>query len=65
MRINKYLASLGTASRRKIDEMTEEGRVKINGKTANLGDQIDPQKDSVEVDGEKGRGEGKTSLHRP
>ncbi len=53
MRINKYLASLGIASRRKVDELVEEGRVKINGKTANLGDQVDPQKDIVEVDGEK------------
>lgn len=53
MRINKYLASIGIASRRKVDELTGEGRVKINGKTASLGDQVDPQKDIVEVDGEK------------
>lgn len=53
MRINKYLASIGIASRRKVDELIEEGRVKINGKTANLGDQVDPQKDIVEVDGKK------------
>lgn len=53
MRINKYLASIGIASRRKVDELIEEERVKINGKTANLGDQVDPQKDIVEVDGEK------------
>lgn len=53
MRINKYLASIGVASRRKVDELVGEGRVKINGKTANLGDQVDPQKDVVEVDGEK------------
>lgn len=50
MRINKYLASLGIASRRKIDEMVEEGQIKVNGKIAKLGDQIDPVKDKVEVD---------------
>lgn len=53
MRINKYLASIGVASRRKVDELVEEGRIKINGKTANLGDQVDQQKDTVEVDGAK------------
>lgn len=53
MRINKYLASLGIASRRKIDELIGEGRVKINGKTAGLGNQVDSQKDIVEVDGKK------------
>ena len=31
MRINKYLASAGVASRRRADEMITEGRVRING----------------------------------
>ncbi|KKR51342.1 MAG: Pseudouridine synthase [Candidatus Curtissbacteria bacterium GW2011_GWA1_40_16] len=53
MRINKYLASIGIASRRKVDELIGESRVKINGKTASLGDHADPQKDIVEVDGRK------------
>ena len=31
MRINQYIASAGITSRRKADEMIEEGRVRING----------------------------------
>lgn len=52
MRINKYLASLGVASRRSVDQMIEEGRVSINSQIAKLGEQVDPQKDLVTVNGE-------------
>ena len=31
MRINQYIASAGVTSRRKADELIEEGRVKVNG----------------------------------
>lgn len=40
MRINKYLAECGVASRRGCDKLVEEGRVSVNGKTAALGDDI-------------------------
>ena len=30
MRINKFIASCGIASRRKAEEMIQEGRVRIN-----------------------------------
>lgn len=40
MRINKYLAECGVASRRGCDKLIEEGRVTVNGKTAALGDDI-------------------------
>lgn len=40
MRINKYLAECGVASRRGCDKLIEEGRVSVNGKTAALGDDI-------------------------
>lgn len=53
MRINKYLASIGIASRRKIDEMVEEGLIRVNGKIPKLGDQIDPQKDKIEINGQE------------
>jgi len=53
MRINKYLASIGIASRRKIDEMVEEGLIRVNGKIPKLGDQIDPEKDKIEVNGQE------------
>lgn len=50
MRINKYLASLGVASRRKVDELIEDRKVTVNGKPAKLGDDINPKKDKVKVD---------------
>ena len=31
MRLNKYIAQSGIASRRKADELTLQGKVKING----------------------------------
>lgn len=53
MRINKYIASCGVCSRRHADEMIKEGRVSVNGlKISDFAD-IDPENDSVEVDGRK------------
>ena len=37
MRINKYLASSGVASRRDCDRLIREGKVLVNGKIATLG----------------------------
>ncbi len=52
MRINKYIASCGIASRRKAEELILENRVKVNGKLINeLSFQINEKKDKVEVDG--------------
>lgn len=52
IRLNKYLAHAGLASRREADRMISEGRVRVNGKTVEvLGIQVDGQKDKVEVDG--------------
>ncbi len=50
IRINKYLASLGVASRRKIDAITLEKRITINGQIAVPGDKINPESDTVVVD---------------
>ncbi len=50
MRINKFLAEQGVASRRGADEIVAEGRVTINGKTAKAGDDVQPS-DSVALDG--------------
>lgn len=52
MRINKYIASCGIASRRKAEELIVENRVKVNGKIVNeLSFQINEAEDKVEVDG--------------
>ncbi len=53
MRINKFLADSGVASRRACDKLIEENRVLVNGKLATLGTQVDENKDSVTVDGKK------------
>ena len=43
MRINKYLADCGVASRRKCDELITQGKVKVNGKiTRELGVDVKP-----------------------
>lgn len=52
MRINKFLAEQGIASRRHADELISAGKVVVNGKTATLG--LDIQEgDEVVVDGVK------------
>ncbi|MDP2632764.1 MAG: pseudouridine synthase [Candidatus Curtissbacteria bacterium] len=53
MRINKFLAHAGVASRRKVDELIEAGKVTVNAKRATLGQQIDPQKDEIKVNGKQ------------
>jgi 23S rRNA pseudouridine2605 synthase len=53
IRLQKYLSERGVASRRKSEEMMNDGRVKINGRPAKPGDKVDPDKDTVTVDGEK------------
>ena len=50
MRINKFLAESGVASRRASDELIKDGVVKINGKIAKLGDEVE-MGDSVSVNG--------------
>ena len=50
MRINKFLAEQGVASRRGSDQLIFEGRVKINGRLAVAGDNVEPS-DTVELDG--------------
>ncbi len=51
IRLQKFLADCGIASRRKCEELIESGRVKVNGKTVELGFKVDPEKDKVEFDG--------------
>ena len=52
-RINKFISGSGITSRRKSDELIQQGRVSVNSKPVNeLGVKIDPQKDIVKVDGE-------------
>lgn len=53
MRINRFLALCKVASRRKSEELINAGKITINGRTAVLADDVDPEKDVVEYNGKK------------
>ncbi len=50
MRINKFFTDQGYCSRREADKYIEGGRVKINGRVAVLGEQVNPT-DRITLDG--------------
>ncbi len=52
MRLNKFLASSGVASRRECDRLISEGKVTVNGKVAALGEEVGDA-DEVYVEGKK------------
>ncbi len=52
MRLNKFISESRKASRRGADKLIEEGRVKINGRKAKIGDQVKPG-DEVMVNGQR------------
>ncbi len=52
LRLQKYLAECGVASRRASEKLIAEGRVTVNGETAQLGCSIEPGGERVEVNGE-------------
>lgn len=52
VRLQKFMAECGVASRRKCEELILQGKVKVNGKTINeLGIKINPKKDKVTFNG--------------
>lgn len=52
VRLQKYLAEAGIASRRKAEELITQGKVKVNNKVViELGIKINPLKDKVEYEG--------------
>lgn len=53
VRLQKFLAESGVASRRKSEELIADGKVKVNGKVASIGDKVDPKRDTVTVSGKK------------
>lgn len=56
MRLNQFLARCGVASRRGAEEVIREGRVTVNGeRVTELAVLVDPERDSVKVDGERVR----------
>ena len=54
IRLQKYMADCGIASRRKCEELILQGKVSLNGKiVTELGTKIDPKKDIVIYNGNK------------
>lgn len=53
MRLHRALARAGLASRRRAEVLIGEGRVRVNGTIAHIGQGVDPEADVVEVDGRK------------
>ena len=50
-RLQKILARCAGVSRRKAEELIAAGRVRVNGNTAQLGEQADAEEDVIELDG--------------
>lgn len=67
MRINRYISDSGCCSRREADRLIAEGRVRINGRVALIGQKVQPG-DSVMLDGRPVTGSGPKkylALYKP
>lgn len=53
IRIQKWMAECGVASRRSCEKLIGEGKVLVNGRRAKLGDRVDPSKDFVSINGKR------------
>jgi 23S rRNA pseudouridine2605 synthase len=53
MRLQRALARAGIASRRAAEKLIVEGRVRVDGKVAELGSKVDPDRQSITVSGRK------------
>ncbi len=51
-RLQKLLAQAGHGSRRSCEELIVQGRVRVNGQVAQLGQKADPARDTITLDGE-------------
>jgi pseudouridine synthase len=68
LRLQKYIAECGVASRRACEKLIVEGRVRVNGQPATrLGTTVDPEHDRIEVDGRRLEREEKcyVALNKP
>ncbi|MBE6469526.1 MAG: rRNA pseudouridine synthase [Coriobacteriaceae bacterium] len=69
MRLQRFLARAGVASRRGSEDLMTAGRVRVNGEVASeLGTKVDPARDEVTVDGRAVRladGAVHLMLHKP
>ncbi len=67
-RLQKVLAAVGVASRRASEALIAAGRVRVDGRVAKLGDQVDAASVQIEVDGVPvgpGAARAYVALHKP
>jgi len=67
-RLQKVLAAAGIASRRASEALIAAGRVTVDGRVARLGEQADPERSRIEVDGrpiEMAAAPVHLALHKP
>jgi len=67
-RLQKTLARAGLGSRRACEDLIRQGRVTVNGQTAQLGQEADPARDRIAVDGKPIRLKHRytyIALHKP
>lgn len=69
LRLQKYLADCGVASRRGAEELIKQGRVSVNGEPIReMGIKVDEERDVIEFDGQLLRPQTKmiyVMLHKP
>ena len=66
-RLQKFIANCGHCSRRKAELLIEAGLVEVDGRKAELGYKIDPEKQTVTINGEEVRPNSRMviALHKP
>ena len=67
-RIQKVLAAAGVASRRASEALVASGRVRVDGRSATIGQKVDPERQQIEVDGVPvgvGANLAYVALHKP
>ena len=63
VRLQKFMAEQGVASRRKSEDLIRAGKVKVNGHVAQIGQKINPRKDLVTVGKQTGEKQNHKGNH--
>jgi len=68
LRLQKYMSECGICSRRHAEEAIARGDVMVNGVVAQIGQSIDPEKDTIEYSGQMVKRDEKRvyyAMHKP
>ncbi len=63
IRLQKFLANNGIASRRKCEELILDGKITVNGKIAEIGTKINPETDQIKYNGKEIKNEKKEYIY--